>query len=111
MSVEQIDKVDFIGTLPNGNVQLTISDHLNWNETNEHLIILQDKINSYLDFIENEQLYEVYPYSINKQIIISVVFKHNPNEIAKDFLQSCKETIESINVHFNWEVLKNSQNV
>ena len=107
MSVEQIDKVDFIGTLPNGNVQLTISDHLTWDETNEHLIILQDKINSYLDFIESEQLYEVYPNSKNKEIIISVIFKNKPNEIAEDFLQSCKETIESLNIDFNWEVLKN----
>ena len=48
MSVDQLDKVDFISKTSEGNVELTISDHLEWDDKNEHLLILQNKINAYL---------------------------------------------------------------
>lgn len=54
MSIEQSDKIDFISTTKSGKVQLTISDHLEWNDEEMHLLILQKKINAYLDFIQSE---------------------------------------------------------
>ena len=53
MSVEKIDKVDFVSTTEKGIIRLTISDHLEWASKNEHLLILQNKINAYLNFIES----------------------------------------------------------
>ena len=44
MSVDQLDKVDFISKTSEGNVELTISDHLEWDDKNEHLLILQNKV-------------------------------------------------------------------
>ena len=38
------------------NVVLTITDHLEWDIENEHLLILQDKINAYLGAIEDGEL-------------------------------------------------------
>ena len=58
MSIEQSDKIDFISITKSGKVQLTISDHLEWNNEEMHLLILQKKINAYLDFIQSEQIFE-----------------------------------------------------
>ncbi|UBB89963.1 hypothetical protein J4771_01015 [Candidatus Kaistella beijingensis] len=105
MSVEQIDKVDFISTKPDGNVELTISDHLEWNNRNEHFQILQDKLNSYLNFIESGQLGEEYPNAINKKISIRLIMKFAPDKIAVEFLENCQSIIESENVDFSWKML------
>ncbi|MBU8882043.1 hypothetical protein KSK37_02995 [Kaistella sp. DKR-2] len=106
MSVEQIDKIDFISTSPNGSVKLTISDHLIWDEENEHVLLLQDKINSYLNFVDSGQIFEEYPNSKNKNIAIGLIMKFEPNEYALNFLQKCKSIIKELNIEFNWKTLK-----
>jgi len=54
MSVEQRKVIDFVGiSKADGRAILTISDHLPWLADNEHLLILQDKINDYLAFLES----------------------------------------------------------
>ncbi len=46
MSIEQVEKIDFISTTSEGKVELTISDHLEWDAENNHLLILQNKLNA-----------------------------------------------------------------
>lgn len=106
MSVEQIDRIDCISTSPNGSIELTISDHLEWDENNEHLILLQDKINSYLNFVDSGQIFEEYPKSKNRNISIGLVVKFEPNEYALNFLQKCKSIMKELKIDFKWESLK-----
>ena len=61
MAVDNPDVIDIVSTTSTGEVVLTIADHLPWDEANEHLLILQSKINSYLVFIEGGQLASEYP--------------------------------------------------
>lgn len=86
MSVEYKNVIDIITTDKQGTLVLTISDHLEWNDENEHLLLLQDKINSYLDFIESDQLAESYPDKADKKIMRQIVFKYYPNKTAEEFL-------------------------
>ena len=58
MSVENFKVIDVASIDLNGNAVLTISDHLEWDEQNEHLLTLQNKINAYLGAIENGGLYK-----------------------------------------------------
>lgn len=106
MSVEQIDKIDFISTTPEGKVELTISDHLEWDAENNHLLILQNKLNAYFDFIQSGQILEDYPSAENKEIVISVVMKYAPKEDALTFLNHCEKFMEKQDVKFNWKVAK-----
>jgi hypothetical protein len=49
-------------------ISLAISDHLAWGEnTNDHLYKLQEKINSYIEFIESGQMEESFPKAKGKQ--------------------------------------------
>jgi hypothetical protein len=95
MSVSDSNVIDFISTDPNGNIFLTISDHLEWDEELEHILLLQNKINSYLSFIESGQIYIDYPTSKGKNIIVNIYFKFLPNESAEKFLAVAKAAVQS----------------
>jgi len=60
VTVEQTKVIDFISVDQNGPVVLTISDHLEWG-SDGHLFQLQEKLNSYLAFIEGGELLNEYP--------------------------------------------------
>ena len=82
MAVDNPSIIDFISITPENEVQLTISDHLNWDDEN-HFLHLQNKINSYLEVVESNQIYEIYPDAIGKQISINVALKYKPNKDSK----------------------------
>jgi len=104
MTIEQTDVVDFMGSDNQGNVILTISDHLEWDVENEHLLMLQEKINIYLSFIESGEIYDSYNSAKGKSFIINIAFMHAPNESAKGFLAKAKELINEAGFDLTWEV-------
>lgn len=106
MSVEDKNKIDAISTNKQSQVVLTISDHLEWNDNNEHLIILQDKVNSYMDFVESGQIYESYPSAVGKNIIIQIVFKFLPNKKGEEFLGKIEKIIKENSYDFNYYQLE-----
>ena len=63
MSVDQTNKIDFVSVAKdNSHVLLSITDHLDWEtEEGEHLLLLQEKLNTYLHFIESGKLVETFP--------------------------------------------------
>ncbi len=66
--------IDAISISPQGIVVLTISDHIKWDENNEHLIIIQEKTNAYLEVIESGEIFESYPEAQNRKLKIEIVF-------------------------------------
>ncbi|MGB3006513.1 MAG: DUF6572 domain-containing protein [Chitinophagaceae bacterium] len=103
MSVENKNIIDIVSIDEEDNAVLTITDHLEWDIENEHLLILQDKINSYLGAIEGGELYTNYPNAENKNIIIRVVALHNPNEEGEIFLERVKKVIEEGGYSFQFK--------
>jgi hypothetical protein len=106
MSVENLNVIDIVSIDLEGNAVLTISDHLEWDVNNEHLLILQKKINIYLGSIENGSLYESYPQAKGRDILINIIAKHTPSEDGKTFIKEAKETIESAKYKFSFSVHK-----
>lgn len=91
MSILDSNTVDFIGTLAEqGLVVLSISDHLDWDEggTKEHLLLLQEKINTYLRFIESGEIYGSFPTAQGKDFAVRIYFKYMPPPEAQTFIQS-----------------------
>jgi len=98
MTVEDIDKIDF-ATIErkSGDVTLTISDHLEWDENEgEHLLVLQDKLNAYLYCIESGQLYAQLPKADGRKIVIQVVGKFALSEEASKFYRLAGKAIEDL---------------
>jgi hypothetical protein len=54
--------VDFVSiNHKSGDVVLSISDHREWDEDGEHLVLLEEKIDRSLRFIEGGKIYERFP--------------------------------------------------
>ena len=97
MSVIQSEKIDFVGkSKDNTKLSLVISDHLDWSDPkNEHLGILQNKLNDYLAFIESGELFEKYPIAKGKKIVIQIVAKYSLTDVAKQFYDKATSLIKN----------------
>lgn len=66
---------------------LMLTDHLDWENEEDHLILLQDKINAYLGFIESGQYLETYPDITFEHYFIDVRFKFEATENCLKFFE------------------------
>lgn len=96
MSIEQTDTIDFVNIdTASGDVLLTISDHLDWDETEgQHLLLLQEKLNAYLRFIEGGELYQRYPETSGRPIVIQIVSKFPMSKKAGIFFERASGAID-----------------
>src|SRR5688500_18168770 len=59
MTIVQTGVVDWMGIEKGtGHVSLTVVDDLDWNDEQNHLLLLQEKLNTYLAFIESGEVFE-----------------------------------------------------
>src|SRR5690606_21130206 len=104
MSIEDTQVIDFISARPNsGEVVLTVTDHLEWGES-QHLVMLQDKLNSYLAFIESGEILECYPNAKGSKLRIEVVCKFPPDEEGRNFLGRAGEVVNKAGFVFGYRV-------
>jgi CRP-like cAMP-binding protein len=89
MSITDTNSVDMIGTVAETNtVVLSISDHLKWDEREgEHLMLLQEKINTYLRFIESGEIFITFPNAKGKSLAVRIYLQYEPSQMARDFLE------------------------
>jgi hypothetical protein len=107
VTIEQTDKIDFLSVEnETGIVKLTISDHLDWSQESDHLLLLQEKINTYLRFIESGELVEVYPDAKGKNVLINIAAKYKPTEKCLEFLGKARSVIEEADLRLNFEHIK-----
>ena len=104
MAVDNPSVIDFIGITSEDKIALTISDHLEWNDQNDHLFHLENKIFSYLEVIENNQISKIYPAANDREIIIQIYFKYAPNDEGKLFLDNVADFFKSKNLEFSYQM-------
>jgi len=86
MSVVDTDSIDAIGMEKEAKrVFLSIVDSLVWDQENVHLFTLQEKINTYLYFIESGELLKALPDAAGFDVAIEVILKHMPTDEAITF--------------------------
>jgi hypothetical protein len=99
VSIEQPDLIDIISNeRVTGETILTISDHLDWSDSTAHLLLLQNKLNRYLAFVESGEILQSYPNAKGRPIVFEVVFKFRPNDEGKIFLDKVRPIIESAGI-------------
>jgi hypothetical protein len=108
MTVEEPSKVDFTTIEPqSGDIRLVITDHLDWGEQKgEHLLALQNKLNSYLAFIESGEIYAKVPKAIGRKIVIEVMGKFPLSDEAKKFYRLAGKAIEDAGFSLRFELFK-----
>ncbi len=107
MSISEPSSVDLIGTKPDSNaVLLVISDHLSWDDAHEHTLLIQGKINSYLQFVESGQIHMVETPQIpaDPEVTIRLALKHHPPEAVLPFLRQVTTLLRDAGYTFVWDV-------
>ena len=97
MSIEQTEIVDFVNIDPkSGDAWLTISDHLPWEHgEGEHLLLLQNKLNAYLRFIESGDMFKEIPETKGQKVIINLVGKFPLSDKASLFFEKASAAIHA----------------
>ena len=100
------------------NIILTINDHLQWNCVfrEQHAVLLKNKTEDYINFIQSGQLNE---YCLKQQncdikdfekIIIKVYAKYSYSKYCIDFFGRVKKVVNDLGYEFVWDNSNNEKN-
>ena len=108
MSVEREDVVDFTSIdKASGDLWLTISDHLPWDQDEGgHLLLLQNKLNAYLRFIESGEVLEKVPHAKGRQIVINIVGKFPLSRQANAFFGKAQAAIQNAGFRLQFNLMQ-----
>ena len=84
------NSIDIVAQRPTGEIELIISDHLEWDDSYGHQLILQAKLNDYLRFIESGELFKKFPQALDNPFFVDIVFQYEPDQGGYDFLDRAK---------------------
>lgn len=77
---------------------LLITDHLDWNSEYQHLLMLQEKINTYISFLEEKQYVDIYKDENITYGIIEIHFQYGITANVEKFLQTVQNQIAQLGV-------------
>jgi len=106
MTISDTDCIDIIATRSGSpEVRLVIADHLDWAHVNDHALLLQEKVDAYLAFIESGDLRrrpEVAQIE-SPEVWIWVRGLHAPPPEALAFLARTEAFLAKAGVRFRFE--------
>ena len=107
MAVDEPNQIDFVAYDKNKTfIDLVISDHLDWRENKgEHLLILQDKLNAYLEFKEGGQLVKRFPWAAGLPVTIKIMAKYPLSAQAEKFFRLAKGPVEETGATLEFELV------
>lgn len=109
MSVIDTDSIDAIGMEKEAKrVFLSIIDSLVWDQDDVHLFTLQEKINTYLYFIESGELLKALPDAKGFDIAIELILMHMPSDQAITFFDKTTQLLLDKGIIFVFGPNRNS---
>jgi len=95
MTIAETDKIDIMFRDDEGHAVLVITDHLDWEEFDEgdHLVLLQEKINTYLEFVDSGQLAKARPDWKNLPVVIQVDAMYDASKKALEFYRAAGKAV------------------
>lgn len=105
MGLENVQVVDAISTDKNDTVNLTIFDAWDWVDEGAHLLALQNKINTYLDFVQSKQIYEARPTADGKVLVIQVISKFPISEKGVELLRRANIVATKLDISITQNML------
>ena len=105
MAIDNIEVIDFSGIdKQNGDICLTISDHLDWNDAEQKLEILASKLNAYIQFITSGQVYEAHRDQEGRHVRVQVLCLHPPPKSVDGSLLSIRNQLASQHIGFEVKI-------
>ena len=86
-------------------LELLLVDPIGWEEEIEavHLVILQEKINNYIHFLESKQYVERYGGKFDKKII-HITFQYSPSDNGLAFLAAVQKVLQPTDMSLKVEL-------
>jgi len=108
MTIEQTNVVDILAIdKATGNVKLVITDHRDWGvDSDEHLRLLQEKINTYLRFIESGEMLEARPDTRGRDVVIGIVGQYPLSEEAQGFFNAAQDVVKKAGLGLEFELYR-----
>jgi hypothetical protein len=108
MSVSETNMIDFVSVdLKKKIVRLEITDYLRWEipeDENEHLRLLQAKLNTYLRFIESGELYENHPEARGATCEIELVSRYPLSISGVRFFEYARSIVRKAGIELSYRV-------
>lgn len=110
MSINEKQQIDMI-VVSDKNVELFIIDYREWEKdekaVNEHMFLLQEKVNAYIACYESGELFDIKPEAKGKDIVFRIISRYCVNDTGSWFLSEMVKTLEQINIGliFEWRVM------
>lgn len=103
MSVADKEIIDAVA-YENDTLILEIYDHLDFEGKFEydHMMILQEKLNMYIWFIESKQYEETYPRKDFVDYSIRIHFLCQMTELCKKYIENANKKLSSANIHIEY---------
>lgn len=112
MTIRKTNVVDWLGLEKGtGHVLLTVVDDEDWANEHEHLELLQEKLNSYLAFIESGEVYERLASEVGRTVSreipvkVSILAKHPMPPRVREFLKYAQGMFEGAGFALAHQVL------
>jgi hypothetical protein len=106
MTITKTNEIDYIGIdKKTDHVILSIVDDLDWIDEQIHLLLLQEKLNTYLRFIESGEIYSSYPNAENRKFNIEILVKYEIPIKGLEFLNNAAEIIKNAGFELVYEIL------
>lgn len=94
LNIEKTNVLDAIAyDEENSKLIMLLSDGMDWHDEAKHLLLLQDKLNHYIAYIESEQYLKSYPKP--EQIEIQIHFLFKETDLCKSFLEQVTQIIST----------------
>lgn len=112
--INELDKVDYmvLDEVDKSKLILSISDHLDWQFEREHLLLLQEKLNNYINYILNEEYKDTYKDKINSFLIMIFVQYQPRKKFEKLLLQFSKalaKQVPDIQIEISYRLVANEE--
>lgn len=109
--IYELEKIDLMITVKDNPLQLClgISDEIQWeHHIEEHVLLLQEKLNNYVTFILNRGYEATMPNREFDDFAIKVYFACIPDEKAKSFLHDYQSVLDKdgIPIHISYETVE-----
>ncbi|MBK8545095.1 MAG: hypothetical protein IPL62_17070 [Caulobacteraceae bacterium] len=106
MTVENATTIDMIGIDPqSGQVVMGISDHLDWTHEEQHLALLEAKINTCLAAFQNGQIVEIVPEAKGRKPKVELILQFEPPPNVKAILSALEKKMDAAGYSFAFRPL------
>lgn len=95
LNVENTDTIDGLAyEQETSSLILLLADGMDWSDMNRHLLLLQEKLNNYIWYIDSKQYEEKYPDV--KRIELRVSFLFQEPEVCHKLLERAKQVFVDV---------------